>query len=304
MEITERLVRPIPRLKKIHWSRYECYLFIAPLFVGIFVFTLFPIIASLILSFTRWDMVTPPMFVGLGNYIKLFTTDKMFWLVLGNTFRFALYSIPPAVLIPLLLAVLLNRKIRGVTFFRAAFFLPLATSVVAIGLLFHSIYDNQFGFLNYLLGLVGIQGPNWLVDPTWAMAALAFATVWRGLGYNMIIYLSGLQGIPEPLYEAATIDGANGLDKFFRITIPLLTPQIFFILIMSVIGGFQSFGLIYIMTNGGPMNSTNVYIFYMWQMAIGSSKMGYASALGWILTMIIFAITLFQVRMARHWVHY
>ncbi len=304
MEITERLVRPFSGFKKIRWSRYEGYLFIAPLFLGIFIFILFPIMASLFMSFTRWDMITPPEFVGLRNYLKLLTADKMFWTVLWNTFRFAFYSIPPSVVIPLILAVLLNRKIRGITFYRAAFFLPLSTSVVAIGLLFRWIYDGDFGLLNYLLGLVGIQGPNWLVDPTWAMAAVAFTTVWRGLGYNMIIYLSGLQGIPEHLYEAAMIDGANGLNKFFHITLPLLTPQIFFILVISVIGGFQSFGLIYVMTNGGPMNSTNVYIFYMYHMAINSAQMGYASAMGWILTLIIFGITLFQVRLARRWVNY
>lgn len=306
MAITERIVRlhPISGFKKIRWSQYEGYLFIAPLFVGIFVFILFPIIASLVMSFTGWDLISPPEFVGLENYIQLLTTDKLFWTVLNNTIRFALYSLPPSVVIPLLLAVLLNRKIRGVTFFRAAFFLPLATSVVAIGLLFRWIFDGEFGLLNFLLGLVGIQGPNWLVDPTWAMAAVVFTTVWRGLGYNMIIYLSGLQNIPEHLFEAATIDGANDYDKFFHITIPLLTPQIFFILVMSVIGGFQSFGLIYIMTNGGPMNSTNVYIFYMYHMAIFSAKMGYASALGWILTLIILGITLFQIRLARLWVHY
>lgn len=292
------------RLRKIKWQHFEGYLFIAPLFIGVFGFIVFPLLFSLYMSFTKWDMVSPARWVGVQNYIYMFSKDILFWQVLGNTFRYAFLSIPPAIIIPLFLAMLVNRKMTGINIYRSAFFLPLVTSAVAVGFLWKWIYDGEFGLLNYLLSFINIQGPSWLVNPTWAMPAVVVTTVWQGLGYNMTIYLSGLQGIPEHMYEAATIDGANASDKFFRITIPLLTPQIFFILIMSVIGSFQSFGLIYIMTSGGPMNSTNVYVYYLWQMAIGSAKMGYASAMAWILALIILIITIIQVRLARTWVHY
>jgi len=290
--------------RSIRWSRYEGYLFIAPLFVGMIAFIFIPIIVSFAMSFTRWDIVTPPEFIGTRNFIQLLTSDRLFWRVLGNTFRYVLLSIPLSTTIPLVLAVLLNQKVPGVTFYRIAFFLPLVTSVVAIGLLWRWMYDSDFGLFNYILQAVGLPGQKWLSDPNLAMPAVVFATVWQGLGYNIIIYLAGLQGIPEHLYEAATIDGANDLQKFFRITVPMLTPQIFFVLVISFIGGFQSFGLIYVMTQGGPVNSTNVYVYYLWQTAIGSAKMGYASAMAWILTLIMFAATFLQVRVSRYWVHY
>ncbi len=286
------------------WARYEGYLFIAPLFVGIFAFILIPILVSFVMSFTKWDFVTSPEFVGIQNYIQMLTKDRLFWKVLGNTFRYVLFSVPLSATIPLALAVLLNQKVPGITFYRVAFFLPLVTSVVAIGLLWRWMYDSDFGLINYVLQSFGIQGPHWLSDPNLAMPAVVFATVWQGLGYNIIIYLAGLQGIPDHLYEAATIDGAGDLQKFFRITIPMLTPQIFFVLVVSFIGGFQSFGLIYVMTQGGPVNSTNVYVYYLWQTAFSSAKMGYASALSWVLTLIMVAATLFQVRLSRRWVFY
>ena len=289
---------------RLRWRQFEGYLFIAPLFTGIICFIVIPIAASLYMSFNRWDIVTPPHWAGLDNYVRMLTRDRLFWQVLGNTFRYAGMSIPPSVVFPLLLAVLLNRHMIGRAIYRVAFFLPLVTSVVAVGMMWRWLYDGEFGFINYALSWFGIDGPKWLGDPDWAMAAVALVTVWQGLGYNMVIYLSGLQGIPQHLYEAATIDGASAMGRFFRITVPLLTPQVFFILIMSVIGSFQSFGLIYVMTRGGPVNSTNVYIYYLWQSAFASAKMGYASAMAWILAVIIFAITMIQLRLGREWVHY
>lgn len=286
------------------WAQYEGYLFIAPLFLGIMAFIFIPIVVSLVMSFTKWDIITPPEYIGTRNYIQLLTSDRLFWKVLGNTFRYILLSIPLGVTVPLVLSVLLNQKVPGITFYRAAFFLPLVTSVVAIGLLWRWMYDAEFGLINYVLQQFGIQGQKWLSDPNLAMPAVVFATVWQGLGYNVIIYLAGLQSIPEQLYEAATIDGAGDLQKFFRITIPMLTPQIFFVLVISFIGGFQSFGLIYVMTQGGPVNSTNVYVYYLWQTAFSSAKMGYASAMSWILTLIMVAATLIQVRLSNKWVHY
>jgi ABC-type sugar transport system permease subunit len=286
------------------WSQYEGYLFIAPLFIGMLVFIVIPIGVSLVMSFTKWDIITAPEFVGTRNFIQLLTSDRLFWKVLGNTFRYILLSIPLSVTIPLVLAVLLNQKVPGITFYRVAFFLPLVTSVVAIGLLWRWMYDTEFGLINFALGAVGIEGPRWLSDPNLAMLAVVLATVWQGLGYNVIIYLAGLQGIPEHLYEAATIDGAGDLQKFFRITIPMLTPQIFFVMVIGFLGGFQSFGLIYVMTQGGPVNSTNVYVYYLWQTAFSSAKMGYASAMSWILTLIMVTVTIVQVRLSKRWVHY
>ena len=290
--------------RRIPWKNIEGYFFVAPLLIGIAAFIVLPIAASLFMSFHRWDMVSPPAGVGFRHYVKLVSRDLLFWKVMGNTFRYAAYLIPPSIVIPLLLAVLLDRPLRGRSWYRVSFFLPVVTSVVAVGLMFRWLYDSEFGLINYVLSWISIDGPGWLIDPVWAMPAVAAVTVWQGLGYNMILYLAGLQGISEHYYEAAKIDGANALDRFFRITIPLLTPTIFFILIVSVIGTFQTFGLIYVMTEGGPINSTNVYIYYLWQTAFGSSKMGYASAMAWILALIIFVITMVQVRFARIWVHY
>lgn len=292
------------KIQEIRWHRYEGYLFVAPLIIGIVAFIFLPIAASLYMSFNKWDMVSPPELVGLKNYARLVSRDRLFWKVLGNTFKYAGWIIVPSVIFPLILAALLDRPIRMRYLYRLAFFLPLVTSVVAVGLMFRWLYDGEFGLVNYTLSWVGIDGPNWLSDPFWAMPAVAMVTVWQGLGYNMVLYLAGLQGIPDHLHEAATIDGAGPFSRFFRITIPLLTPTMFFILVMSVIGTFQTFGLIYVMTQGGPINSTNVYIYYLWQMAFGSSKMGYASAMAWILAMVIFTITMIQVRLAKLWVHY
>ncbi|MXZ22111.1 MAG: sugar ABC transporter permease [Caldilineaceae bacterium SB0665_bin_25] len=306
MAQTQALTRLVAKTKanNIRWHRYEGYLFVAPLIIGIVAFIFLPIAASLYMSFNKWDMVSPPELVGLKNYARLVSRDRLFWKVLGNTFRYAGWIIVPSVTFPLILAALLDRPIRFRYLYRLAFFLPLVTSVVAVGLMFRWLYDGEFGFINYVLSWVRIDGPNWLIDPFWAMPAVAMVTVWQGLGYNMVLYLAGLQGIPDHLHEAATIDGAGPFSRFFRITIPLLTPTMFFILVMSVIGTFQTFGLIYVMTQGGPINSTNVYIYYLWQMAFGSSKMGYASAMAWILALVIFTITMIQVRLARLWVHY
>lgn len=302
-QVLTRLVAKT-KTREIRWHRYEGYLFVAPLLIGIVAFIFLPIAASLYMSFHTWDMVSPPELVGLKNYARLVSRDRLFWKVLGNTFKYAGWIIVPSVTVPLILAALLDRPIRLRYLYRLAFFLPLVTSVVAVGLMFRWLYDGEFGLINYVLSWVRIDGPNWLSDVFWAMPAVAMVTVWQGLGYNMVLYLAGLQGIPDHLYEAATIDGAGPLSRFFKITIPLLTPTMFFILVMSVIGTFQTFGLIYVMTQGGPINSTNVYIYYLWQMAFGSSKMGYASAMAWILAMVIFIITMIQVRLARLWVHY
>ncbi|MCY3899760.1 MAG: sugar ABC transporter permease [Caldilineaceae bacterium SB0668_bin_21] len=302
-QVLTRLVAKT-KTREIRWHRYEGYLFVAPLLIGIVAFIFLPIAASLYMSFHTWDMVSPPELVGLKNYARLVSRDRLFWKVLGNTFKYAGWIIVPSVTFPLILAALLDRPIRLRYLYRLAFFLPLVTSVVAVGLMFRWLYDGEFGLINYTLSWVRIDGPNWLSDVFWAMPAVAMVTVWQGLGYNMVLYLAGLQGIPDHLYEAATIDGAGPLSRFFKITIPLLTPTMFFILVMSVIGTFQTFGLIYVMTQGGPINSTNVYIYYLWQMAFGSSKMGYASAMAWILAMVIFTITMIQVRLARLWVHY
>ena len=248
--------------RRIPWKHIEGYFFVAPLLIGIAAFIILPIAASLFMSFHRWDMVSPPSGVGFRHYVKLVSRDLLFWKVMGNTFRYAAYLIPPSIVVPLLLAVLLDRPLRGRSWYRVSFFLPVVTSVVAVGLMFRWLYDSEFGLINYVLSWISIDGPGWLIDPVWAMPAVAAVTVWQSLGYNMILYLAGLQDISEHYYDAAKIDGANALDRFFRITIPLLPPTIFFILIVSVIGTFQTFGLIYVMTEGGPINSTNVYIYY------------------------------------------
>ncbi|MBI2940982.1 MAG: sugar ABC transporter permease [Chloroflexi bacterium] len=292
------------RRKRFRWRDVEGYLFIAPHIVGFLAFMLLPIVSSMYLSLNAWDMMSPPRFIGLRNFQQLLYADRLFWQVLGNTVYYVVLSVPPSVVLPLLLAVLLNQQVRGVSIYRAALFMPVVTSALAVGLAWAWLYDGQFGLFNYVLSLVGIKGPSWLSDPDLAMPAVVAVGVWQGLGYNMVIYLAGLQGIGQHLYEAATIDGAGRLRQFMHITVPLLTPSTFFTLVMGVIGSFQSFGLIYIMTNGGPLNSTNVYVYYLWQTAFGSSRMGYAAAMAWILAVIIFIITAIQFRLARTWVHY
>ncbi len=281
------------------------YLFLLPNMIGFLLFTVLAVGASAVISLTNWDLLSPPKFVGLANYQKLLTNDPLFHKVLFNTFYFTVVSVPLAIVIALLLALALNEGIRGIALFRVAYFLPVITSGVVVALIWRWLYNPDFGVLNYVLYNLGIQSPpNWLADQRWAMPAVIIMAVWKQVGYNMVIFLAGLQAIPTNLYEAASIDGAGRLDRFRHITLPLLTPTTFFILIVSLIGSLQVFDAVLVLTEGGPANATRTLVYHIWQQAFQFLQMGYAAAVAWVLFFLIFLITIAQWKLQARWVHY
>lgn len=281
------------------WSIF----FLAPYVIGLLVFWIGPVIASIFISFTKWELVGSPVWVGFNNYKQLFS-DEIFIKSLINTAYYTILSVPLSMICSLLLAVAMNQKLKGIVVFRTAFFMPYISSMVAVALLWSWIYNPQYGILNYFLELIGIPGQNWLGDPKWAMPALVFMSVWKGLGYNMMIWLAALQGIPEDLYEAARIDGANKWQQFKNITVPLLSPTTFMLLILSIINSFKVFEQSYIMTKGGPAHATMTMVLYIYSNAFEWLKMGYASAMAYILAIIILVLTVIQLRLQKKWVHY
>jgi multiple sugar transport system permease protein len=286
-------------------SQKTGYLFILPWFLGLLIFTIGPMIFSLILSFSKWDIITgidSIQFVGLDNFVNIFH-DELFYQSLKVTFIFAFVSVPLYQAIAILVAMLLNMRTRGMKFFRLIFFMPSVIPAVAVSMMWLMILNPDYGILNRALGLFGIQGPAWLQDPSYALSALVVMGVW-GIGNTIIIYLSGLQGVPEELYEAGQLDGAGIVRSFVNITIPMISPTIFFNLIMGIIGGFQYFTQAFVMTKGGPLNSTLFYNLFLYNKAFVSYEMGYASALSWILFAIIMVFTLIVIRSSSAWVYY
>jgi multiple sugar transport system permease protein len=277
--------------------------FLLPSLVGLAIFTLVPILSSLGLTLFQWDLLTPPKFIGLDNFDHLFH-DSTFWEALTHTLGFIAGYIPLVMVIALGVALLLDRKLKGVAIFRTAFFIPVVSAWVAIALIWQWIFNPQFGLLNYLLGLVGIHGPAWLFDPQWAMPAIILTSVWKDTGFVMVMFLAGLQNIPGEYYEASLVDGATGWQRFRYITLPLLSPTTFFALIISLINSFQVFDQVWIMTAGGPAGATTVLVEQIVKNAFSYSNMGYASAISWVLFVLVFAVTLFQTRMQRRWVSY
>lgn len=287
------------------WRRHaEGWMFIGPVILGILAFQLAPILVSVYASFTRWDGLNPPEFVGLRNFRQLLTDDPFFRVTVKNTFYFVAGHIPLTILSALGLAMLCNRKMRGITFFRTAYFIPAVSNVVAVSVVWFWFYQPRYGVLNGLLSIFGVDGPAWLSDTQWAMPAVILVSVWQGVGYPMVILLAGLQSIPEILYDAAKVDGATAGQRFRQITIPLLTPSLFFLLITQFISSFQVFGIIFVMTQGGPANATSVYIYYLYQNAFAFGKMGYASAMAWSLFAMIALVTFLQWKLQKRWVFY
>ncbi|MBI4550147.1 MAG: sugar ABC transporter permease [Candidatus Omnitrophica bacterium] len=286
------------------------YCFLLPNLVGFLVFTSLPVIASLALSFVKWDLLTPPAFAGLKNFVQLFQ-DRFFWKFCWNTI-YLMLGIPLGMIGSLAVALAMNQKIKGIVFFRTTFFLPTICSGVAIFILWRLIYNPDFGFFNVLIRGFGdlihvpLEGPNWLTDEKWAKPALIIMGLWQGIGgHNMILYLAALQGIPRDLYEASDIDGANGWQKFWAVTWPMISPTTFFIAIMSIIGGFQAgFDAAFIMTGGGPNGSTTTIMYYIYNNAFQWFNMGYAAAISWFLFVVIFVITLLYWKVAGKTVHY
>lgn len=280
------------------------YIFISPWLLGFLMFVIIPIIASLYLSFTNYELFkSRTSWIGLKNYIELLTQDRLFWKSLYNTIYFTVFSVPLGITVALILALLLNRKLFGVTIYRTIFYLPSVTSGVALSLLWVWLFEPNYGLINVILGRFGIQGPGWISDPLWSKPALILMSLW-GIGGTIIILLAGLQGVPEQLYEAAELDGANWWQKFIHVTLPMISPVIFFNLIMGVIGAFQYFTQAYVMTGGGPVDSTLFYVLYLFRQGFLLLRMGYASAMAWILFIIILLLTIVQFKLASYWVYY
>ncbi len=277
--------------------------FLLPSLIGLLLFTVMPILSSLGLTLFEWDLLTPPDFVGIDNFTRLFA-DADFWRALKNTLVYIVSYIPFVMVGSLAIAIILNQKLKGLMFFRASFFVPVVSAWVAIALLWKWIFNPRFGLLNFALALIGIEGPAWLFDPQWAMSAVVITSVWKDLGFLMVMFLAGLQGIPNVYYEAASIDGASKWQTFWRITLPLLSPTAFFALIISLINSFQVFDQVWIMTEGGPAGATSVLVELIVKNAFSYSRMGYASALSWVLFLLVFAVTIVQMRLQGKWVAY
>jgi multiple sugar transport system permease protein len=279
------------------------YVLIAPWLVNLVVFVVGPVLSSLYLSFTQYNIVSPAVWVGLANYQRLFTADPLFYQSLRVTTIWVVAGVPLRLAAALFFAMLLNQKVPAVGFFRTVYYLPSVVSGVAVSLLWVWVLQPQFGLLNYFLHMVGLPGPQWLSSPSWALPGLIVMSLWT-VGSTMIIFLAGLQGIPAELYESAKIDGASTLRQFFAVTIPLITPVILFNLVIGIIASFQVFTQAYVMTNGGPNNATLFYVLYLYQVAFQFSQMGYASALAWILFIIVLVLTLLVFRSSGRWVYY
>ncbi len=280
------------------------YLFISPWIVGFLAFTLFPFLASLFLSFTDWQIVGRWNWVGTQNYWKMFSgVDDRFVVALGNTFYYAVFNVPGSQIIALSLAMLLSKKSPGIALYRTLFYIPAIATGVGTSYLWAQIFSSHGGLINTILGLVGITGPNWLYSLTWSMPALIIVGLWN-VGTSMLIYLAALQGVPQSLYDAAAVDGANGFQRFLTVTIPMVTPAMFFNVVLGVIGAFQVFTIAYVITGGGPANATLFYSLYLYRVAFQNLRMGYAAALAWVLFLIILVITIIQLVTARLWVYY
>ncbi len=281
------------------------YLYVSPWLLGFIIFTAGPIIASAYLSLTDYSMLHPPHFVGLDNYDSALFKDEVFWKTVYNTIYYAVIFVPLGIIGSLAAALLLNQKIHGQGVFRTLFYIPSITPVVASTFIWMWILSPDFGPLNSALAMIGIEGPGWLGSALWAKPALILMSLWGAIGgTNMIIFLAGLQGVPRDLYEAANIDGASTWQKFLRVTLPLLSPLIFFNLVVGMIAAFRVFTVAYISTGGGPSYSTMFYMLYLYNNAWGYVRMGFASALAWLFVVLVLVLVIFQLRLANTWVYY
>lgn len=288
----------------------EAYLFLLPSLIGFMIFVVLPVLGSFGLIFFKWDLLTPPRFIGPANYVELLTRDAVFRKVLGNTFFYMFTIVPPQLVLGLLLAVALNQGIRGVGLYRVIYFMPVVTNIVAAALVFQWLLNRDFGILSAWIWKLAettgwnIAPPDWLNDTRWAKPGVALLTLWKNTGFTMVIYLAGLQAIPETFYEAAKVDGASAWQRFRYITIPMVSSTTFFLLIIQMIGALQLFAEPFVMTRGGPAQATLSIVLYIYQNAFDFGRMGKATAIAWILFAIVFTLTFIQTRLQRHWVHY
>ena len=292
----------MPKTKSARREAIEGYLFILPWLLGFLIFRFGPMLYSLFLSLTDYTARGAPKFVGLENYTYMFTKDPRFIDSLRSTLAFVVGYLPLNIILGLAIALLMNQRVRGITF-RAIYYLPAVTSGVAVAILWQFVFHKQWGILNAILAIFGVKPIGWLVDPNWVMVAFIIMSIW-GVGGSMIIYLAGLQSIPTELYESAAIDGANRVRQFWHITLPMLTPTIFFVLITGLIGAFQIFESAYIMTGGGPNYATYFFGLNIYFTAFQSLRFAYASALAWMLFAIIVALTIVVFSTSRRWVFY
>lgn len=285
-------------------SSLSGWLFASPWIIGLLAFYAFPLFASIYFSFTSYSILQPGEFIGFKNYTNLFS-DGLFWKSIYNTVYFAVYFVPLSIIIGVALAMMLNINVKGMGIYRTIFFLPTLVPHVALAVLWMWLLNPGFGLLNSVLDMIGISGPSWLGSVTWSKPSLILMSLW-GIGQPVIIYLAGLGDIPQEFYEAAEVDGASWLQKTFRVTLPLLTPVIFFNLVMGVIGAFQQFTLPYTLTQGQgtPANSLTFYVMYLYDNAFKYFKMGYGSAMAWILFVIIMVLTALIFGTSKRWVHY
>jgi multiple sugar transport system permease protein len=281
----------------------EFYFFTSPWWIGLIIFVLGPMIASIIISFTKWDIISPPVWIGFDNYKDLFFDDPLFWKSMKVTVIFTFVLVPIQLTLSLLVAILLNQKIKGMKFYRTMFYLPTVLPVVASSMLWLWIFYPQ-GLLNFFLSVIGITQQEFLTNETLALPSIMLMSLWGSFGTNMIIFLAGLQGVPRTLYEAAEVDGASTWMKFKKITIPMLSPVIFFNFIMGTIGTFQVFTQGYLLTDGKPNHSTLFYVLYLYRKAFEYLELGSASAMAWILFIIIMGATALIMKSSKSWVYY
>jgi len=276
--------------------------FLAPSLIPLALFTIGPIVASAGISLLQWNLLRAPEFVGLDNYAKLLGSVE-FMDALRHTLLFLAGYLPLVIVGGLALALALHQPLRGSVFFRSAYFLPVVSSWVVVALMWRWLLSPDVGLVNYLLDLIGIDGPGWWADPAWAMPSVILATAWKDLGFVMVLFLAGLQAIPEEYYEAAEVDGAGRYRRFRHVTLPLLSPTLFFVVVISLISGFQVFDQVFVMTGGGPAGATSVVVERVYTYAFRYGQMGYASAMSWVLVAIILVATIVQLRLQRRWVH-
>jgi multiple sugar transport system permease protein len=287
------------------WRRQEAifgYICIAPFLIGLLVFTAGPMLYSVYLALSEYDTAAPPTFIGLGNFIRQ-SRDPLFWQSLRVTTTYTILVVPLGMAVGFSLAQLLNQGVAGIGVWRTIYYMPSVVSGVAVSMMWVWLLNPDFGFVNRTLDLVGLTGPGWLTDPDWALWTLIAMSVW-GAGGSMVIYLAGLQGIPQHLYEAASIDGANALQKVRFVTLPLITPVLFLQLVLGIIGTFQIFTNSFIMTGGGPANATLFYVLYLFKRGFERFELGYAAAMAWVLFVVVMALTLVVFRTSRRWVYY
>jgi multiple sugar transport system permease protein len=296
----------VQRRQKSSWRErreaLNAYVFMSPVILGLLIFTLGPIIASLFLSFTNYNLLNDPKWIGVDNYVKMYG-ERLFWQSLKVSATYSLISVPLGMMLALFLAILLNRKMRGIYTLRSIYYLPTVISGVGVALLWRWIFNGQYGVLNTLLRNIGIKGPNWLLDENWALTALIITSVW-GVGGTMLIFLAGLQGIPAEINEAAEIDGAGKWEQFRYITLPMISHVTFFNLVLGIIGALQVFTDAYVITGGGPNNSTLFIAVYLYRHAFQFLNFGYAAALAWVLFLIVMVLTIFVFRSSPLWVFY